>query len=431
LAVELTKYIFVFYFLSRFMKAEIITIGDELLIGQTVDTNSAYMGSELSKLGFTVERRTSVGDTEDSIISALHESTGRADVILVTGGLGPTSDDITKPAICKFFNTHLVRSFTVLATIQEMLERRGFQLNDNNIRQADLPESCTVLPNHAGTAAGMMFEKEGSVFIFMPGVPGEMVHLMTEQVVPFLRSRYNEQSVVHRTLMTYGSFEAKLAETLRDFEAGLPDQVKLAYLPTYGVIKLRLTAKGRSREELNRILDFQTGKLHSIIGDIIFSDCEESMEMIIAQKLLAKKRSLSVAESCTGGKVSSSLTSIPGCSEWFKGSIIAYDNSVKTNLLSVPASLIDQKGAVSREVAEAMAEGVRMIAGTDFGLATSGIAGPTGGSDAKPVGTLCIAVSSAKGTYSDMLTFGKDRIANINRFSVAALNMLRIHIDKE
>jgi nicotinamide-nucleotide amidase len=410
------------------MKASIITIGDELLIGQTIDTNSAWMGAELSKCGFDVHRITSVHDRREDILYALQETLGKTDVALVTGGLGPTSDDITKQTICEFFNTHLVSDHEVLRMIQDMMNRRSFPMNENNRRQAEVPESCRVLKNAAGTAPGMWFEKNGTIYIFMPGVPFEMKHLMTEHVLPELNKRFISQVIIHRNIMTYGISEAQLAESLTDFEAGLPDNIKLAYLPAWGIIKLRLTGTGKEKKIIISEVNDQVNKLYKIIPHLIYGENEESLEMVIGKLLKAKNKTVCTAESCTGGKISNMITSIPGSSAYFKGSVVAYDNSVKIDLLGVSKDSINIYGAVSEQVVKEMASGARKLLKTEYSVAISGIAGPDGGTEGKPVGTIWIAVASENGTVTEKRVFGNDRIANISRFSIAALNLLRLQI---
>jgi nicotinamide-nucleotide amidase len=413
---------------DKIMKAEIITIGDELLIGQTIDTNSAWMGAELSAIGFEIVQITSISDKKDRIINTLEGKVGRSDVILITGGLGPTSDDITKQTLCEFFETRLVFDEEVFRGIEKMMLHRNFQMNENNRRQAEVPESCRVLSNSTGTAPGMWFEKGGTIFISMPGVPNEMKHIMTEHVIPELKNRFTSQHIIHRNIMTYGTFEAKLAEILSDFETGLPDNIKLAYLPSSGVIKLRLTGMGIDSLNLSKAIEDQVSKLYRIIPDLIYGENEESLEMVIGRLLKSKGQSVCTAESCTGGEISHLITSVPGSSAYFKGSVIAYDNSIKSQLLRVPEETITRYGAVSAETVEMMAVGARELFKTDFAVATSGIAGPDGGTTDKPVGTVWICVSSKDRILVEKRTFGNDRVINIRRFSFAALNLLRKQI---
>ncbi len=410
------------------MRAAIITIGDELLIGQTIDTNSAWIGAELSKAGFDVYRITSVHDRREDIIYALNEAAGKTDVVLITGGLGPTSDDITKQTLCEFFNTHLVINAEVLRMIEEMMTQRSFPMNENNRRQAEVPESCRILKNAVGTAPGMWFEKEGTIYISMPGVPHEMKYLMTELVLPELNKRFTSQTIIHRNIMTYGTFEAKLAEILTTFESGLPENIKLAYLPASGVIKLRLTGTGSDYNSLSNLINEQVGKLYKTIPEFIYGEDEESLEMVIGKLLKSNKKTVSTAESCTGGEIAHLLTSIPGSSAYYKGSIIAYANSVKTQLLGIQEYTIEKQGAVSEGTVKEMAIGARKLFITDYAVATSGIAGPDGGTEIKPVGTVWIAVASENEVICEKRVFGNDRITNIKRFSLAAMNLLRKQI---
>lgn len=410
------------------MKAEIITIGDELLIGQTIDTNSAWMGAELSKIGFDIHRRTSVHDKRKEIIDILTEAEKRSQVVLVTGGLGPTSDDITKHTLCEFFSTRLISDKTVLEMIQEMMNRRNIPMNENNRRQAEVPESCRILFNERGTAPGMWFEKNDTIFISMPGVPYEMKNIMEIHVLPELKKRFTEQVIIHKNIMTYGTPEAKLAEILHEFEENLPAEIKLAYLPASGIIKLRLTATGNDYKNLAGSIDRSVEKLYGIIPESIYGEDEETLEMVIAKILINNNKTMCTAESCTGGMISEMIISNPGSSQYFKGSVIAYDNSVKVKLLGVGEEVIQNNGAVSEIVVRQMAENARRIFNSDFSVATSGIAGPDGGTKEKPVGTVWIAVSSEKITTAVKYTFGNERRNNIHRFSLSAINLLRMHL---
>ena len=410
------------------MRAEIITIGDELLIGQTIDTNSAWIGAELSLAGFDIRRKISIHDSRPDILEALAGTPGKADVVIITGGLGPTSDDITKPALCEFFNTPLVINYVVLSMIEKMMKRRNFPMNENNRKQAEVPEACTVLTNAAGTAPGMWFEKEGTIYVSLPGVPYEMKYIMSEHVLPMLKKRFTSQVIIHKNIMTYGTSEARLAKMLSEFEAGLPAGIKLAYLPSNGINKLRITGTGNSRIAVAAMVEEQVRKLYSVIPELIYGENEEPLEAVIGKLLVDKKSTLCCAESCTGGNIGHLITSIPGSSRYFKGSVVAYDNSIKTGLLGIDAGVIDREGAVSEPVVRSMAENSRSLFKTGFSVATTGIAGPDGGTDLKPVGTLWVAVSSASGTVAEKHTFGTDRILNITRFSLVALNLLRKQI---
>ncbi len=410
------------------MKASIITIGDELLIGQTLDTNSAWMGSELSRIGFDVCKMTSIHDRREDILESLAEAEAKSDVVLITGGLGPTSDDITKVALCEYFNTRLVINRKVLEMVTAMMSRRNFPMNENNRRQAEVPESCHVLENETGTAPGMWFEKNDTIFVSMPGVPNEMKHLMGKHVIPELRKRFKSQAIVHRNIMTYGLPEAKLAELLTDFESGLSPEVKLAYLPSAGVIKLRLTGTGKDKNLIEQVIEDHVRNLYKIIPEVIFSENEESFEMVIGKLLKERNAAMCSAESCTGGEIARMITSVPGSSAWYKGSVIAYANEIKTRMLGVPEEIIKKHGAVSNEVVSSMASAARKVFSAEFSVATSGIAGPDGGTGDKPVGTVWIAVASSKGVVSEKYVFGTERLTNIRRFSIAALSMLRKQI---
>ena len=410
------------------MKAEIITIGDELLIGQTVDTNSAWIGAELSLAGFDIHKKTTVHDSRNDILEALSGASGKSDVVIITGGLGPTSDDITKPALCEFFNTRLVVNNEVLRMVETLMQRRNFPMNENNRRQAEVPESCKVLTNAVGTAPGMWFEHDGTIFISLPGVPAEMKYIMNNHVLPVLKKRFTSRVIIHRNIMTYGTSEARLAELLTGFEAELPSGIGLAYLPSYGVNKLRLTGTGNNSEAVSEMIESQVKKLYGIIPDLIYGENEESLAMVTGKLLKEKKKTLCTAESCTGGSIAHMITTVPGSSDYFTGSIIAYDNRIKIQMLGVDEKIIERDGAVSEAVVRSMAEGARHRMRTDFSVATSGIAGPSGGTEEKPVGTLWIAVASESGTFAEKHTFGTDRSANITRFSLMALNLLRKQI---
>lgn len=410
------------------MKAEIITIGDELLIGQTIDTNSAWIGAELSLIGFDVFKKVSVHDKREDILNSLTEASGEANVVLITGGLGPTSDDITKQTICEFFGTRLIMNPEVLEMVEKMMLRRNFPMNENNKRQAEVPESCKVLKNAAGTAPGMWFEKDGVIYVSMPGVPDEMKYLMNEHVLPEFRKRFTSQVIIHKNIMTCGTPEARLAELLQDFESELPECIRLAYLPAFGIIKLRLTGTGTVRQEISAVINEQVEKLYKIIPDFIYGEDEESMEQAIGRLLSEKGKTLCTAESCTGGNIAHMITSVAGSSKYFMGSVVAYDNRIKTDLLGINIKLIEEEGAVSEKVVKAMAENSRKIFGTDYSVATSGIAGPDGGSEQKPVGTIWMAVASQSGIVTEKRTYGTERISNIKRFSLTALNLLRKQI---
>ncbi len=408
--------------------AEIITIGDEILIGQTIDTNSAWIGSQLNLYGMRVNRITSISDNREEIINALEEALGRASLVLMTGGLGPTSDDITKVTLAEYFGSQMVTDPGVLEEVTERLRRRNLEMNEKNRRQAQVPDNCTVLANHTGTAPGMLFNNRGKLVISMPGVPSEMKHIMQVHVLPMLAAIAGGMVIIHKNIMTYGTFEAKLADRLEGFEQGLPPEIRLAYLPAYGVIKLRLTGTGTEAELLRQEMAEQVQKLYEVIPDVIYGEDEVTLEEVIGKLLINNNLTLSTAESCTGGKIASMITSVPGSSAWFRGSVVAYDNSIKTSILKVDPELISRYGAVSEETAVAMAQGVRQLFGTNYSVAVTGIAGPTGGTPGKPVGTVWIAIASDGGVVAEQHRFADDRNVNISRSATTAINMLRKQI---
>ncbi len=407
------------------MKAEIISIGDELLIGQTINTNAAWMGQELNKIGVDVYQITSISDTREHIIKALNDAVSRVDLILMTGGLGPTRDDITKHTLAIYFNSKLIFNQEVFENIKSFLSGRSIPINEFNRKQAEVPENARIFQNINGTAPGLWFETDGRIIVSMPGVPHEMKALMKEQILPAISAFFITPVILHKTILTFGTYEARLAEILTDFEHSLPEAFSLAYLPKDGVIKLRLTAKGANKTALTKRMEHTTSELYRIIPEYIFGTGEDTLEQIIGSLLTNQGSTLSTAESCTGGRIAHLVTSVPGSSNYYIGSVIAYSNRIKERILNVDPSLIHNHGAVSREVVEAMVQGVRQYFNTDYAVATSGIAGPEGGSDEKPVGTTWIAVVGNKGIVSKKYLFGGFRDRNIKRASLAALNMLR------
>ncbi len=410
---------------------EIITIGDELLIGQTVDTNSAWMGTELNMIGIRVNRITSISDNKKEIIGALNEALSRTEVVLITGGLGPTNDDITKDTLAEYFKAKLVLDSGVLANVTERMMKRNLRMNENNRRQALVPDNCRVLQNLTGTAPGMLFEKEHKIIVSMPGVPHEMKYIMKEHVLPLLIKKLPGMVIIHKNIMIYGIAEAILAERLETFEKELPAGIRLAYLPAFGVIKLRLTASGNDKDKIRNGVREQVQKLYEIIPDVIYGEDEVMLEEVVGKLLNNYNLTLATAESCTGGKIASLLTSVPGSSAWFRGSVVAYDNSIKTSVLGVNPETLRLHGAVSEETAAEMARGVRRLMNTDYAIAVTGIAGPAGGTAEKPVGTVWIAVESDRGLIAESYIFADDRLINISRSSYGALNLLRKQIIKQ
>jgi nicotinamide-nucleotide amidase len=407
------------------MRVELVTIGNELLNGQTADTNSSWLAQHLNVFGIWVSRITSVGDSRVEILNILKESENRADIIIMTGGLGPTSDDITKPVLCEFFNTGLIFNTAVFEHINLLLAKRGCHVNEENRKQAEIPASATILHNDDGTAPGMWFERNGKIFISLPGVPFEMKSLITKRVVPKLREMYAFPVIYHKTVITQGSFEAHLAEKLKVFESELPENMSLAYLPSPGIIRLRIGNIGKNLEKLERDVERQIVRLQEIIPEYIVGFDDETLELTIGSMLRTKRQSLCVAESCTGGAIASLITRVPGSSEYFKGGIVAYSDEIKRDQLAIEYSLIEKYGAVSKQVVEDMADNTRLLFNTDYSIAVSGIAGPSGGSEEKPVGTVWIAISCKSITHSEQFKFGDNRERNIRRAAVTALNMLR------
>ena len=407
------------------MTAEIITIGDELLIGQVVDTNSAFIAHELNSVGISVFQITSVSDNRQHILSALEEASRRVRLVLITGGLGPTKDDITKSVFAEYTDDYLIEHAETLRHIEAMMAERGIAMNPLNAKQAEAPSRCTILRNNCGTAPGMWFEKDGVVYISMPGVPFEMKTMMKAEVLPRLRQRFSTGNILHRNLLVVGFPESSLALHIEDWENSLPPPIKLAYLPSSGMIRLRLSASGDDLHYLTAIEEKEIEKLKLILGNHIVSEIDEQIEEIVARMLTERGQTVATAESCTGGNIARLLTSISGSSAYFKGSVVAYSNDVKEKILQVNPHDLLQHGAVSEQTVMQMATHVRQLMGTDYGIATSGIAGPTGGTPNKPVGTIWIAVASSSQTAAKLLHCGNNRENNIQRTSVAALNLLR------
>lgn len=413
------------------MKAEIITIGDELLIGQVVDTNSAWMAEQLNLVGLQVHQITSISDHRNHILSALTLAAQRANVILITGGLGPTNDDLTKPTLCEYFDTPLVFHQPTYDHIEQLFWQRGYAMSEVNRHQADVPQSCTVIPNANGTAPGMWFEHEDIIYISMPGVPFEMKPMMLNEILPRLLKRFEGSFILHRTILTQGIGESALAETIESWENALPANIRLAYLPQPGMVRLRLTATSDNKQQLAATLQHQIDELLKIIPDLIFGFNDDSLEAVVGRLLLQKHRTVSTAESCTGGYLAHLITSVAGSSAWYQGSVVAYHNRIKMQTLAVPEKMLEEHGAVSQQVVEAMADGMRKSFGTDYALAVSGIAGPDGGSSEKPVGTTWIALATTQGVTSRKFLFGEHRQRNIRKAALAALNMLRLELLRE
>ena len=404
----------------------IITIGDELLIGQVIDTNSAWMAQELNKAGIRVKRRVAVGDVWDDIWQALDEEAAQVDVILITGGLGPTADDITKPLLCKYFGGTLVQNEAALQNVTYLFTKVfNRELTPRNIKQADVPDTCTVLQNKRGTAPGMLFKKAGKIFVSMPGVPHEMQGMMTDDVIPLLQKEFEVAHISHRTLLTFGIGESMLADMIQDFEEALPSNIKQAYLPNYGMVRLRLTATGIDNKETENQIQHHFNKLQELVKEFLVTNEDIPMEKILGNLLLQKNKTLATAESCTGGYIAHLITLIPGSSSFYKGTIVSYDNAIKTSLLKVPEDMLAQNGAVSEPVVVQMVKGILQNIPTDYAIAVSGIMGPDGGSADKPVGTVWIAVGNAQKQMTQQLHFRFNRQRNIQLTAVNAMNLMR------
>jgi len=412
------------------MEADLITIGDEILIGQITDTNSAWMARKLNDEGISIRQITTISDKPAHILETLYESGKKASIVLVTGGLGPTSDDRTKSSLMTFFGTKLVEDKNVLEHIIQLLTPRGVGINQLNREQALVPVSATILPNKLGTAPGLWFDHQGTIFVFMPGVPFEMKYLMEYEVLPRIKKLFNAPKIIHRTILTQGLAESVLAEKISDWEDRLPECLSLAYLPRPQDVRLRLSANGEDQELLSQLIEDKIKELKQIIPENIFGYEDETLAGNIGKILIERGLSVSVAESCTGGNISHFFTQNPGSSRYFKGGIVAYSNELKTKLLGISAQMLSDKGAVSKEVVEAMAFAARQLLNSDFAIATSGIAGPDGGTSEKPVGTVWIAIANPDRIISKVYNFGKDRERNIIRSSQTALNMLRLQLLK-
>lgn len=406
------------------IKASIITIGDELLIGQTIDTNSAWIASSLNGIGISIQRRVAVGDEWEAIWNALLEEGSKSNIVLITGGLGPTSDDITKPLLCEYFGGKLATNQDALNNVIEIFTKKlNRPLLERNLKQAEVPDNCTVIQNKRGTAPGMWFEKNNVIFVSMPGVPHEMKGMMEDFVVPALLNKFSIPPVQHRTLLTAGIGESFLAEKLVNFESSLPSHIKLAYLPNYGMVRLRLT--DLKRDNHPTIIDEQFEILKSTVAEFMVVDKDLSLAQVIANKLVETGKTISVAESCTGGYISHLITQMAGSSQYFLGSVVSYSNEMKQDALKVSSEILREFGAVSTQTVEQMAKGVRLLSKSDFGLATSGIMGPGGGSNEKPVGFVCVGFSSEAKTISTTFQFRFDRRRNIELTAINALDFLR------
>jgi nicotinamide-nucleotide amidase len=408
--------------------AELLTIGDEILYGQIVDTNAQWMGSVLSDAGIRVIRKTTVGDIEQDILKAFSEAEARADIILITGGLGPTNDDLTKPCLVKYFDCPLKINGEALVEVTEFFRSRGRELTEVNRQQAALPSCCEKITNTLGTAPGMWFSRNNKVFVSMPGVPHEMKRMMTDLVIPKLKATFDTPIIHHKIIRTIGMGESFLAEKISHWEQSLPSHIKLAYLPSLGEVKLRLTAIGESLDALEVETDELATQLDPIIGQTIYGFGSGPLEMVLGKILLERNLTIAVAESCTGGYLSHLITSVPGSSAYFMGSLIPYSYEIKMGELGVKPETLEKYGAVSEETIVEMATLVRDKFNTDIGVATSGIAGPGGATPEKPVGTVWIAYADKHRTVTKKLQLSTDRAINIRMASVMALNLVRLSL---
>lgn len=399
------------------MLAEIITIGDEILIGQIIDSNSAFMGKELNRIGIDVYQITSIQDSKEHIINALRDAHQRVDVVLITGGLGPTKDDITKHTLCEYFNDTLVRDDKVLAHVEALFAKYiKTPISEINRMQSMVPSSATVLMNDYGTAPGMWFEKDNTVFISMPGVPFEMKNLMMTSVLPKLQGRFDRPFILHKTVLTYGLGESAIAERIQEWEESMPPFIKLAYLPNLGRVRLRLSARGKDKQILEQAIETKISALYQLIGDIIVGyEEDEAIEIIIGKLLTSQRKTLAVAESCTGGKIAQSITSHEGVSSFFKGAVVTYATHSKTDILGVDPNIIKEFTVTSNQVAEAMALGVKKKFKSDYAIATTGNAGPSKGDGNVEVGTVFIAIATPEKVTSEKFVFSNNRERTIGK----------------
>lgn len=412
--------------MDHLTKVTIITIGDELLIGQVIDTNSAWMAERLNNEGLWVNKKLAVGDNREDVLKALDEESRDADIILITGGLGPTADDITKPLLAEYFGGRLVTNQDVLNHIRFLFEevyRRPF--TERNAKQAEVPDNCKVIHNDRGTAPGMWFEKDGKIFVSMPGVPNEMKGMMREYVLPKLRERFGGTHILHRTLLTAGIGESNLADHIQSWEEKLPASIKLAYLPNYGLVRLRLTASGRDRKVLEDEIDHQFGLLKTLVEQWLVTDEDQTLVQVIASLLKSKNKSLGLAESCTGGYIAHLFTREPGASAFLKGGIVSYANEIKESSLQVEHNTLVNFGAVSEETVREMATGALKALKADYSIATSGIMGPDGGTSSKPVGTVWMAAAGKDRIKTRHFHLRYDRNRNIEMTASYALDLLR------
>lgn len=411
------------------IKAEILAIGDELLYGQIMDTNSHWISQELDKIGVRVVRRTTVGDNRDAMLSAFESAEKIADIILITGGLGPTNDDLTKPLLAEYFNCELALVPEALEAVRTFFEKRGRELTDTNKLQAHLPTKCIYIPNELGTAPGMWFQENGKIWMSMPGVPHEMKRLMEDHVIPRIKENFTLPHIYHKVIKTVGIGESWLSDLIQNWEKNLPKHIKLAYLPSLGQVKLRLTAFGDDMDQITNDVENEITKVKPLIDKYIFGYNQETLEEAIGRLLRTNGKKVAFAESCSGGYITHLVTTVPGSSDYFQGSMVPYHNHFKNKLLHVDQNTLKEHGAVSEATVIQMAENIKTMFEADFGLASSGIAGPGGGWKEKPVGTVWIACAMKGKTITKKLQLTQDRMLNIQLTGVAVLNMLRLCIE--
>ena len=409
----------------KIITATILTIGEEILYGHILDTNANFISNAFSEVGIKVVMHLSVGDIYNDILDALKIAEARSDVVVITGGLGPTNDDITKKCLSNYFKSEIKLNQKVFEDLSYYFKKRGFPFTESNQKQAYLPENALVISNEMGTAPGMWFEKDNTIFVSMPGVPHEMKYLVEKKIIPKLTVVFQSNIIYHKLIMTAGIGESWLAEKIEKWESSLPENISLAYLPSYGQVKLRLTARGEDKQFLIDEVKSYTNSLQKYIGQYIYGEDGETIQEAIGKKLTSNKQTLSTVESCTGGYISHLITSVPGSSVYYKGAVIAYSNDIKESIINVRSETLQNFGAVSEETVKEMADGIRKKFKTDYAVATSGIAGPGGGTADKPVGTVWIAIAGPDGTIlTKKLTILKDRISNIKYSSVTALVLL-------
>ncbi|MBP5547784.1 MAG: competence/damage-inducible protein A [Bacteroidales bacterium] len=406
------------------MNISIINIGDELLIGQVVNTNASTMSKMLIAAGIDVRETAVIADSREAIIDTLSRHFETYDAVIMTGGLGPTKDDVTKKVLCEYFQSELEENATVLDNVKRIFEARGYELTEINRQQAWVPKCCTVINNVMGTAPGMWFEKEGKIVVSLPGVPFEMENLMRTEVIGRLQKHFNTGCIVNKNILVQGIGESFLSDMIEPWELGLPDNIKLAYLPQAGMVKLRLTARGENKEILDEAIVREVKKLYLLAGDYIVGEDMETLPEALAQIMKLHGKTLATAESCTGGAIASKITAMAGASTFFNGGVVAYSNAVKMSTLGVKSKTLEMHGAVSEETVREMATGVRERLGADYGVATSGIAGPGGGTAEKPVGTVWIALAGPDGVETRLKKYGDDRIRTIERTCNEVFSML-------